>query len=495
MKFEVTRKSPVKAACDVLVVGVFEGDKRPRAQDKAFGETLDPLFAQAKREGFEGKSSQIVEFTPGEAMAAHKVLLVGLGKRDEFNLDQLRGAISNTIKRCVALSAKRVAIASFGTDAIDAAAAAEGVVSVCILATYKYLAHKTADAKPCPIQTVTLLPCDSAEAKAASKGVERGRIIAEAICFARDLVNCPANVATPAYIADQACEMAQKYGLKSRVLKPAQMKKIGLNLILAVGQGSAQEPRFIIVEYKAPDAKKTVAIVGKGLTYDAGGLCLKPGKGMDTMKGDMAGAAAVLAAIRAAAELKAPVNILCVVPATENLPGGEAVKPGDIVTAFSGKTVEINDTDAEGRLILADAVAYAEKEKVDEIIDIATLTGACEVALGKKIAGLMATDQGMVERLKSAGAAGGEKLWQLPLEKEYEDTLKSDIADMKNCAREAGAITAAQFIGKHIDKTLWAHLDIAGTSWSEASPLMAAPGGTGFGVYALVNYVLGWEER
>lgn len=490
MKFEVTRKSPARAACDVLIVGVFEGDKKPCAQDEALGSALVPLFAQAKREGFEGKASQTVEFTPGESLAAHKVLLVGLGKQKEFNLDKLRGAISNTIKRCVALSAKRVAIASFGTDAIDASAAAEAAASVCILATYKYLAHKTGDAKPCPVQSVTLLPCDPDKAKAANKGMERGRIIAEAVCFARDLVNCPANVATPSYIADEAARMAALYGLKSRVMKPAQMSKIGLNLVLAVSQGSVQEPRFVTVEYKAPGAKKTIAIVGKGLTYDAGGLCLKPGRGMDTMKGDMAGAAAVLAAIRAAAELKASVNILCVVPATENLPSGEAVKPGDIVTAFSGKTVEINDTDAEGRLILADAVAYAEKEKVDEIIDIATLTGACEVALGKKIAGLMATDQGMVERLKSAGAAGGEKLWQLPLEKEYEDTLKSEVADMKNCPREAGAITAAQFIGKHIDKTPWAHLDIAGPSWSDSGPLMAATGGTGFGVYTLVNYLL-----
>lgn len=490
MKFEVARKSPAGTACDVLVVGAFEGAEQ--ADMPALdGSSKDALLAQAKREGFEGKSSQLVEFMPGKEMAAHKVLLIGLGKREEFNLDGLRSAISVAIKRSAGLSAKRVAIASFGADGVDAAAAAEAVAAVCALATYKYLAHKTDDAKPCPIETVTLLPSDAARAKAAKKGVERGKTIAEAICFARDLVNSPANVATPSYIADQAGEMARQFGLECRVLNPAQMSKKGLNLVLAVGQGSAQEPRFITVEYKAPGAKKTIAIVGKGLTYDAGGLCLKPGKGMDTMKSDMAGAAAVLATIRAAAELKAGVNVLCVIPATENMPGGQAVKPGDIVTAFSGKTVEINDTDAEGRLVLADAVAYAERKKVDEIVDIATLTGACEVALGKKIAGLMATDQGMVERLIEAGAAGGEKLWQLPLEKDYEETLKSEIADMKNYAREAGAITAAQFIGKHIKNTPWAHLDIAGPSWSDAGPLMASQGGTGFGVYTLVNYLAG----
>jgi len=487
----VTSGPAPQVECDVLILSAFEGGEElpppAAAVDQATGGGLSALMS---REKFEGKASQIAEFTPGDAVAAHKVFVIGLGKQDECDLDTVLKATAAAIKKAAGISAGKVAIApacSFGGKC-GCGPMAEAIVSVSLLAGYKFVAHKTEDPKPNSIETIELLAaCKASEADMLA-GIDRGKVMAEAVCFARDLTNTPANIATPEYLADQARRIADDTGLSTTILGPAEMAEMDMNLVLAVACGSDREPRFIALKYEAAGAAKTVAIVGKGLTFDAGGLCLKPGRYMDSMKTDMAGAGSVLAAIKAIAALKPDVNVLCLIPATENMPGGNALKPGDIVKAFSGKSVEINDTDAEGRLILADAVAYAEREKVDEIIDIATLTGACEVALGKNVAGLMATDQGMIEKLIAAGKAGGEKLWQLPLEPEYEETLSSDIADMKNYAPEAGAITAAQFIKKHINGTAWAHIDIAGPSYGE-SPYMSAKGATGFGVYTLVNYI------
>ncbi|HOK54033.1 MAG TPA: leucyl aminopeptidase, partial [Armatimonadota bacterium] len=449
MQFNVLQKSLTEAECDVLVVNLFEGVKQPGggtgAVDKAVGGAITQLI---ERENFEGKLGQTVDLTPASGVKAPKILVVGLGKQEEFNANKVREASSAAARKAKEFSAKKVAtiLHGAGTGGIEPSAAARALVEGTILGTYEYTKHKTKDVKPNPLEQIDIIELDAAKIDAIKQGISRGQITAEATNFARDLTNEPANILTPTLMAEQAASIAKEGGLECRIIGQEEMKQLGMNLILAVAKGSMQEPKFIILKYTAPGASKTVAFVGKGITFDSGGLNLKQGEGMADMKDDMSGAGVVLATMSAVAKLKPKVNVLGIMPATENMIGGNATHPGDVIRGFSGKTVEINNTDAEGRLILVDGVAFAEKEGADEIIDIATLTGACVVALGRQMAGILGTDQSMIDRIISAGEESGEKFWQLPLHEGYQDTLKSDVADMKNSPGHAGTITAALFI-------------------------------------------------
>ncbi|MGB9594165.1 MAG: leucyl aminopeptidase, partial [Anaerolineae bacterium] len=332
-------------------------------------------------------------------------------------------------------------------------------------------------------------------AQQAKEGAAAGVQIAEAVNWARDLVNQPANYATPSILADEARRMAKTYGLKFQALGPAEMRTLGMGALLGVAQGSAQEPRFIILEHNGrSDDPSPIVLIGKGLTFDSGGISIKPSEGMEKMKGDMAGAAAVFGAMRAVAALKIPRRVIGLVPATENLPSGTAYKPGDVLKAITGKTIEVISTDAEGRLILADALGYAQRYQPVGVVDLATLTGSCVVALGTFVAGLFANDDALAARIEAASKATNEKVWRMPMWDEYAEQIKSDVADVKNTGgRPAGSITAAKFLEKFAENMPWAHLDIAGPAAAEKDGPYQPKGGTGFGVRLLVQMLRDWK--
>ncbi|MFH1443308.1 MAG: leucyl aminopeptidase [Candidatus Micrarchaeota archaeon] len=326
------------------------------------------------------------------------------------------------------------------------------------------------------------------------KTVEATQRICEAANLSRDLDNEPGNVGTPAFIAKMAEEAGKKYGFKCKVLNRADIEALKMHSFLSVAKGSVQEPKFVIMEWN-PRGRETVVLVGKGITFDSGGISLKPSKDMEKMKWDKSGACTVIGAMAAAAQLKLPQHIVALAPLTENLPSGSASKPGDVVYASNGKSIEIANTDAEGRLVLADALAYAAKYKPKAVIDFATLTGACVVALGDVCAGVMGNDEKLMEKLRKAGEKTGERVWQLPLWKEYDDKIKSDIADVKNIGMgsgDAGAITAAAFLKKFVNYP-WAHVDIAGTAWNDNEKPYGIKGATGFGVRLIIEMLREWK--
>jgi leucyl aminopeptidase len=324
-------------------------------------------------------------------------------------------------------------------------------------------------------------------------GIETGRIIAEATNFARDVINEPANIMTPTELARRAEDTAHSYALELDVLDEARMKELGMGSLLGVAQGSAEPAKLIVLRYTPKtESNETIAIVGKGITFDTGGISIKPADGMEKMKYDMAGGATTIGAMRAIAQLKPAVNVIGIVPATENMPGGRSQRPGDVVRAMTGKTIEVINTDAEGRLVLADAVAYARKLGATKIVDLATLTGAVSIALGDVYVAVLGSDQTWIDEIISAGKKAGEKIWQLPLDKEYREQIKSEIADIKNIGgRKAGTITGAYFIREFVEDTPWAHLDIAGTAWNDSNKPHLSAGPTGVCVRTLVKLVCG----
>ncbi|MFC2059576.1 leucyl aminopeptidase, partial [Chloroflexota bacterium] len=329
------------------------------------------------------------------------------------------------------------------------------------------------------------------------QGCYKGRVLAEATNLARDMVNEPSNYMTPTHMAETAEKLGGTDGLDITILNEVQIQEFGMGALLGVAQGSQQPPKFIILRYRGTDSNEIdLALVGKGITFDSGGLSIKPGEKMDEMKGDMAGGAAVMAAMSAITEIKPNINVIALIPATENLPGGNALKPGDILTAVDGKTIEIISTDAEGRLILADALCSAKKLNAKSIVDVATLTGACRIALGDYCTGAFGNNQELIDRVIAAGAEAGELIWQMPMYDHYKEQNKSEIADIKNAGgRYGGAITAAKFLAEFTGDTPWVHLDIAGTSLSEKEQAYMVKGATGVPVRTLVNLVLSMAKK
>ncbi len=381
--------------------------------------------------------------------------------------------------------AKRVGVAAWGVE--PEAAHAEALVAAAVDATYVYR-HTKPSAPPAPVTTAVTLVVDKAQVKAVQLGLTRGRAIGSGVLLAREWANRPGNHCTPTLLAEQAKKLAKSHDLNVEVLDRKAIEKLGMGSFLAVAQGSEEPPRFIVLRYQgAARTKAPIVLVGKGITFDTGGVSIKPSAEMDEMKFDMGGAASVLGTFLAVAELKAKVNLVGLIPACENMPDGRSLKPGDVVTSLSGQTIEVLNTDAEGRLILCDALTYAERFKPAAVVDVATLTGACVIALGNHRSGLFTADEALANELQAAGQAGLDPCWRMPLDDEYDEALKSNFADMANVgSRAGGAITAAMFLRRYTGKYRWAHLDIAGTAWKSG----AAKGATGRPVPLLTHFVL-----
>ncbi|MCU0490728.1 MAG: leucyl aminopeptidase [Chloroflexaceae bacterium] len=453
-------------------------------------ETLPTELASLVEAGdFKAKPKQTQLLYPRESLPARRLLLVGLGKRGSASADTVRQAAA-----LAALKARELQLESYTTSlpasdmptALVAQALAEGT----LLGLYRFLEYKSNLSPEQTHEVARLELLVEGDTAAVQAGVNVGQAVAAGVKLARDLANAPGNAVTPARLGEVAEELGQRFGFATTVLGKAALQEGGFGGILAVGQGSANEPRFIVIEHgsTSPDSP-TICLVGKGITFDTGGISIKPAENMDAMKMDMGGAAAVLGAMHIVGELKLPLHVVGIVCAAENMPSSTAYKPGDIIRTLSGKTIEVLNTDAEGRIVLADGLHYAQRYEPQAIIDLATLTGAVMVALGPHAIGMMGTSQELANRLTQAGEASAERVWQLPLWDEYRDMMKSEIADLKNTGgRYGGAITAGGFLAAFVGDYPWIHLDIAGTAWVEsATRPYYSKGATGIGVRLLAQ--------
>jgi leucyl aminopeptidase len=491
MKINVVAGKIEKQKTGAAIIPVFEDGKLSPVTgriDKALGGAVQRLI---KGGDFKPKVGAVSLLYPDGKIAAERLLLVGLGKIDDLTLDRLRQAAGKAAPFARNSGATDIVLVADGLDP-DAEGVAQALTEGSVLGLYRFLKYKTNEenGRGKEIQEISLLTENAASRPAMQKGVKTGEIIAASTVMVRDMVSHPSADMTPAIIAAKARAIAKQYRMKVQVLERAQMEKLGMGALLGVASGSAQPPKFIIVEYRHGGKKPFIALVGKTITFDSGGISIKPAENMDKMKDDMSGGAAVLGALRTAAELKLPLNIVGLLPATENMPGGSAYKPGDVLRTLSGQTIEVLNTDAEGRLILSDALAYACRYKPAVIVDIATLTGACGIALGNEATGMLGNNDAFKQKLREAGEKTGERLWELPLWDAYYDQIKSDIADMKNTGgRAGGVITAAALLSKFVQKYPWVHLDIAATSWTEKERPYTPKGATGVGVRLLTQFL------
>lgn len=482
---------------DLLVIPLIEGGLLTRLGSELNRSMEGWLSQLVEREHLKGKigESRLIEIqgdTQGK-IATHSLLLVGVGKGDLKNGEVLRKFAASAIKTGHKIRAKKITLEDFsGKKKISAekrgVALAEGIE----LGNYTFDLYKSekASAK----KTVEEVEILTSESSSLEKGIKKGILFADSTNFARDLINIPASDMTPKHMADEARKIGKLPGLSVKIYDKKEIEKMGMGCYLAVSKGSTEPPYLIHLTYKpAGKIKKKIAIVGKGVTFDSGGLSLKPANSMETMKDDMSGAAAMLGVMKALSTLKPSIEVHGISAVTENMPSGSADKPGDIATALNGKTVEILNTDAEGRLTLADAIGYAQKQNPDIIIDMATLTGACVVALGELCSAILGNNQSLMNRLIACGEDAGEKIWQMPLIEEYKEDLKSPIADLKNIGGKwGGTINGALFIQEFVDpKIPWAHIDIAGPSWTEKELAYCPRGGTGHITRTLLNFILG----
>jgi leucyl aminopeptidase len=489
--------------CDVLIVGAAQRGKEgkdmalspaAREVDQLLDGLISSMYANGEFKGTVGETSQI--YTMGK-LAARRVIVVGLGNVEKLQSHTFRRASGIAVRFAQSRGAKRLALALDTQEPeIDAAEIVQATVEGALLGAYRFTKYLTTQTTGQGVEDMLFVSKD-AESKALQEAFRRGTIMAEGANFARDMVNEQPAVLTPSEMARRASAMAREFGLECTVLDRPQMEELGMGGLLGVARGSAEPPKFIILRYRgAPQSKEELALVGKGITFDSGGLSLKPAAGMESMKGDMGGAAAVIGALQIIAALKPKINVLGLVPTTENMPDGASYHPGDVLRLMNGKTIEIVNTDAEGRLALADALSYAVKEGCSPIIDIATLTGACMVALGAKRAGLFCNNDELRDELMEAGEFAGEKFWPMPIDEDYQENIKSHIADIKQTGgRYGGAINAAKILEHFIGEASWAHLDIAGTEFIEGKQAYMEPGATAFGARALAGLVLKRAEK
>jgi len=484
-----------KTEAGAIMLGLFEGIKHPVGElavvDKALAGAISQLISQGE---IKGKLREVTIIHSLGRLPGNRVVVIGLGKKEELSLDRVRmtaGEACRLLQQKGVGDAATVALGA-GVGGIALGDAAQAVTEGALLGTYSFRQHMTKEAEHGELKWLTIVEADKTKLPILEQGINKGRVLAEATKLARDMVNEPANYMTPSRMAEVAASLSKTYGLELEVLEREQMQKLGMGALLGVTQGSRQPPKFITLRYRGGDlAQIDLVLVGKGITFDSGGISIKPSEGMMEMKGDMAGGAAVMAAISAIAQLKLRLNVLAIAPCTENLPSGEALKPGDVLTAMNGKTIEIITTDAEGRLTLADALSYASKLGAKRMVDVATLTGSCHVALGDDCSGVFGNNQELVDRLIAASAVAGELMWQLPLYEQAKEQLRSEVADVKNVGgRWGGAITAAHFLAEFAGNTPWVHIDIAGTSLSEKERGYNVKGATGVTVRTLVNLAL-----
>jgi leucyl aminopeptidase len=500
MKLIAEKVKPRQAVADTLALFAFEDAKAPAGAWSAKDPRIVKRFAAAaKAEDFKGKEKTILVFYPETGKPARRIIVAGLGKASAFDAEKLRRASAAIANRVRPLDGKEITVdlpldrRADVSPREQAQSSAEGM----LLAWYEYGKYKSKNGAAKRVAKVRFAAAVEGDAAPLKEGAERGRIFAEATCLTRDLVNEPPSVCTPRYLAQAAEEVVKgSESITIKVIDENEAKELGMGGLLGVSAGSTEPPRFVHLTYTAPNPGATVAILGKGITFDSGGLCIKPADGMLNMKDDMSGAAAVIGIFKALKELKPAVTVHGIFAASENMPGGGAYKTRDVLRAMNGKTMEIINTDAEGRLVLSDALSYASQLKPDCIIDLATLTGACVVALGPEVSGIFGTDQPLVDRLLAAGRSTGEKIWQLPLVDEYWDMIKSDVADMKNSGgRWGGSITAALFLKEFVkDGIPWAHIDIAGPALTESSQPYKPAGGTGVGVRTMLRFLEGQAQ-
>lgn len=501
MKIKINQGNVTESKADAVVLFCYEDELMPSRTVAEFNTSSGNLIRKMIDAGdITGKAKDIhVIFMP-EAKNAKRIILVGLGKKNETDLEKVRGAYALAAQKARSMKWAFVATTPdmTGLD-IPAEEIAGAVVEGMKLGLYQFTAFKTEEREN--IHNIDELTIWSEEKKALNKvkqAVMDAEHVADAVIFARNLVSMPSNEMTPKDMAREALAIGKKHkNIAVTVLNEKQMKRLGMNALLGVTRGSREEAQFIIMDYQGKNKKEPpVVLVGKGLTFDSGGISIKPAENMEEMKTDMAGGAAVMGAIMAAADLKIPRRIIGLIPATENMPGGLAYKPGDVLKTLSGLTVEVISTDAEGRLILADALTYAKRFKPAAVIDLATLTGACIVALGENVIGMMGTDQKLKDRLKKASVMTGEKLWELPLWDDYYEAIKSDIADLKNVGgRPAGTMTAGAFLSKFAADYPWVHLDIAGPSWLKKDKPYIPKGASGVGVRLLIQMLKSWSDN
>jgi leucyl aminopeptidase len=481
-----------KVDADALAVAVFKGEKADDGVLKTLDKATDGIISSViKSEEFSAKEGETAYFyLTDSSLKARRLLLIGCGERGDYKARQVSQMAGTAARFLRSKNAKTIAIVPRGED--DVEKVAQWTISGAVMGLFEPDKYRTKEKEQRQVDRFEVV-IEGADKKALERGAERGRIIGESANFTRDMANEPGGYMTPTAMADGAKKMAKEFGLSIDVLDQKQIEKLGMGSFLGVSRGSDEPPKLIVLKYTPSKKTKSdglLALVGKGITFDSGGISLKPGENMELMKYDMTGAATVIGTMRAIAQLKPSVPVLGVAPCCENLPSGKATKPGDVLRAMTGKTIEVINTDAEGRLILADAIAYAKKLGATQIIDMATLTGAVSIALGDVHTAILGTDQKLIDSFIDAGKAVGEKFWQLPLDKEYTNQIKSDIADIKNVGgKKAGTITATAFLKEFADGVSWAHLDIAGTAWGDPATPYRSKGPTGVAVRTLVEFI------
>ncbi len=491
MKVSIVSSDVTTSKVDLICLGVFKGKNKGNAAWEKLNKLLDGALADiAKEHDFSGKAGQsYVVHTLGRE-SFKRVMVIGCGEADKMTPRTIQNLGANAARHGNKVAAKKMTLILPDLEQ-EPAELVDLITRGAYLGSYRYDKYRSKSDRANSLKSLGI-DIGERSSKKLSTAIEKGRIVAESVAIGRDLINEPPSDLYPETFAGQAKAMARKVGLKVKIYKPEQLKKMGMNLLLGVGQGSVQSPRLVHLTYTPdkPTSKKPIVFVGKGITFDSGGLCLKPAGSMMDMKMDMGGAAAVVGAMNAIAQLKPNTPVHGILALAENMPSGEAIRMGDVITGASGRTVEVNNTDAEGRLVLADALHYASGLKPAQIIDLATLTGACLVALGPHTVGLFSNDDKLADSLLSSAESTGESFWRLPLNEMLSDQLKSDLADTKNTGeRYGGAITAALFLKEFVNGVPWAHLDIAGPAMNSSDSGYLTKGGSGVGVATLVDHV------
>jgi leucyl aminopeptidase len=491
MDYFTSTSAASRRAVDCVIVGVYENGKLGVGARDIDESTNGAVARNIKSRDISGTLGQCTVLHDLSGVRAARVAVVGLGKAGSFGAAQFRRALTAAMQTISRTKSQLVfnCLTLEPVDGCDAYYLARHTAETIGDAVYRFTTMKSGKQPPAmPLKKVGIAIAKRGDAARASKGADHGDAVAAGVALAKDLGNLPANVCTPTYVARTAQKLAKQHkNLQTRVLNETEMKRLGMHSLLSVTAGTDEPARMIVMQYKGKPGQKPVVLVGKGVTFDSGGISLKPGPGMDEMKFDMCGAASVIGTMLAVAKLQLPINLNVVVPAVENLPSGVATKPGDIVKSMSGQTIEILNTDAEGRLILCDALTYSRRFKPDTIIDVATLTGACVIALGHHRTAVMSMDEGLADEIVAAGVAAEDRGWPMPLAEEYGEQLQSNFADFANVGgRDGGAITAGYFLSKFTDGMKWAHLDIAGTAWKTGKQ----KGATGRPVPMLTQFVL-----
>ena len=502
--FEINVQSADITGIDTpaLVVNLFRGVKKPGgatgAVDKALGGAITQLIKDGEIKGGAGETTLI--HTLGKIKPS-RVLVLGLGPQDKFDAQVVRRVSAEAVRflRRKGISRAVTIAHGAGIGGLDPQQSGQAIAEGAHLGLYKFGVYLTKNGESATeFEQLIVVELDKTKTKAIEAGVKLGSILARASIVARDMVNEPANHMTPSHMAEAAQKVAKDQGLKIQVLDNPEMKKMGMGAFMGVAQGTDEPAKLIVMRYEGDPANpgNNLGLIGKGITFDTGGISLKPPGGMEAMKGDMAGGASVIAAMQIIGQVKPKINVLAVIAATENMPGASAQRPGDVVRAMNGKTIEVINTDAEGRLVLADALCYAREQGITRLVDVATLTGAMVTTLGRACTGVMGNDSKLVQQTIDAGKKTGEKFWELPMFDEYKDLIKSDVADMKNSGgRQAGSISAALLLAEFVDGAAWVHLDIAGTSTSDKASGYLVKGATGVPVRTLAQLAIDLAEN